>query len=376
MNPDSNRTPEGGQGSPSSARPADVARQAFSRTIFWNWCEPHPGGKSPGDAVGPLGLTVGDTTDSEDRHQIATLKFDSGEITVGVATMTPAKPGVDAESYVTMDDVEFVRDLPVHFPALFDEIDRLGAELASSRGRDQSQDWYADVLDFHLKFGAAVGTTPRVPDRSTIALRAALLNEEVRETLAALAAGDLPELADGIVDTVYVALGLLVSYGIDARPVWAAVHQANMAKQLGDGGRVVSEAGKILKPPGWVPADVAGILRQQAPLTSPSSQPVPSGTDLIAAERRRQVSKGYDATHDDGHDDASLLTAAANIIYDVDGGTHTTDPEAEDDPDAEWFDRYAAKVQREHVADPVRRLVIAGSLLAAEVDRRNRAAQP
>jgi predicted HAD superfamily Cof-like phosphohydrolase len=122
-----------------------------------------------------------------------------------------------------------------------------------------STDWYQDVLDFHRKFGCVVGEFPAVPSKGTKELRSDLLWEEWCETEAALRRDDLTGIADGIADMIYVALGLAVSYGIDLRPVWDAVHASNMAKE----GGATREDGKILKPPGWVAPDVAGILLKQ-----------------------------------------------------------------------------------------------------------------
>ena len=124
-------------------------------------------------------------------------------------------------------------------------------------------DWYADVLAFHAKFCPhLIGSTPAVPDRATDNLRRELWNEESIETIDAMNRGDLPNVADGIVDLIYVLIGAAATYGIDLRPVWDAVHAANMSKE-GGGTRA---DGKILKPPGWEPPDVAGILARQGPI--------------------------------------------------------------------------------------------------------------
>jgi hypothetical protein len=69
-------------------------------------------------------------------------------------------------------------------------------------------------------------------------------------------------VADGIVDAIYVLIGAAITYGIDIRPVWQAVHAANMAKE----GGATREDGKVQKPPGWQPPDIAGILAAQGPL--------------------------------------------------------------------------------------------------------------
>jgi hypothetical protein len=90
----------------------------------------------------------------------------------------------------------------------------------------------------------------------------ALVCEEIVELDRAMERGDLPGVADAVADAVYVLLGLAVTFGIDMRPVWAAVHAANMAKV---GGPRRAD-GKRLKPDGWEPPDIAAILARQPPL--------------------------------------------------------------------------------------------------------------
>lgn len=114
-------------------------------------------------------------------------------------------------------------------------------------------------------------------------LRAALLLEEVAETLAALGRRDKVEVADGLADVCYVAAGMAATYGIPLGDVWDEVQRSNMAKSTpcectvdaaaeyeadldcaichGTGRQVIRDAtGKVLKPPGWTPPDVAGVL--------------------------------------------------------------------------------------------------------------------
>jgi predicted HAD superfamily Cof-like phosphohydrolase len=127
---------------------------------------------------------------------------------------------------------------------------------------------FQDVLDFHVKLmPELVGSTPATPSHSTAELRYELMREELRETFASMCGGDLPGVADGLADLIYVALGCAVSYGIDLRPVFEAVHAANMAKE--GGSRRADN--KLLKPPGWKAPDIAGILAKQGPLTGGQS---------------------------------------------------------------------------------------------------------
>lgn len=98
-----------------------------------------------------------------------------------------------------------------------------------------------------------------------------------------------------------------------------------------------------------------------------------TGAELIAAERQRQMDvEGWTPEHDDGHAEGDLVEAAlcyatgdpdwwpwrvtlAPVDYD-----HGVDPEVEYDG---WNPSQ----------DPIRNLVKAGALIAAEIDRLQRA---
>ncbi len=104
-----------------------------------------------------------------------------------------------------------------------------------------------------------------VPDDRTKALRVRLINEEHAELIDAIEEDELPKIADGIADLIYVALGTAVRYGISLPEVWDAVHKANMAK-FGPGSRR-DETGKLCKPPGWQHPDIQGVLQGTPPLS-------------------------------------------------------------------------------------------------------------
>jgi predicted HAD superfamily Cof-like phosphohydrolase len=129
-----------------------------------------------------------------------------------------------------------------------------------------SDSWFLDVYEFHRAFcPEQIGEQPRLLDRATAKLRVDLLDEELGETLTAIDAGYLAGIADGLVDLIYVAIGTAIAFGIDLRPVWDAVHAANLRKAGGP--RRVD--GKALKPPGWQPPDIKAILTAQPPLAPP-----------------------------------------------------------------------------------------------------------
>ena len=70
---------------------------------------------------------------------------------------------------------------------------------------------------------------------------------------------DLAPLAHELVDLLYVTYGALDLLGVDADAAFAEVHRANLSKA---GGPRRAD-GKQLKPEGWRPADVRGVLEAQ-----------------------------------------------------------------------------------------------------------------
>ena len=82
-----------------------------------------------------------------------------------------------------------------------------------------------------------------------------------------------------------------------------------------------------------------------------------NGIDRIATERKRQIDvKGFDALRDEGYHHGELAAVAAALI--TYGGP--TDHQPIYDP---W------DIIGKHKDDPVQLLVIAGALIAAEIDR-------
>lgn len=85
--------------------------------------------------------------------------------------------------------------------------------------------------------------------------------------------------------------------------------------------------------------------------------------DLIAEERRRQVTtEGFSALHDDNHDDKELEAAAIAYLHNdyFDEGSEAPVIWPFEDS---WF---------KSSTDPIRNLVKAGALIVAEIERRQR----
>lgn len=145
------------------------------------------------------------------------------------------------------------------------------------------------VGEFHNANDQPILEKPQVPADDRIRLRLALIAEEFLELLVAALENDprdpfviaemmtefreavadatikvdLPKLADALADLDYVVEGTRLEFGIDGGPIANAVHAANMAKMGPDGKPLKDSNGKVRKPEGWQPPDIAGELRKQ-----------------------------------------------------------------------------------------------------------------
>jgi hypothetical protein len=91
-----------------------------------------------------------------------------------------------------------------------------------------------------------------------------------------------------------------------------------------------------------------------------------NGAELIAAERQRQVAmEGWTDEHDDSHPSAELSRAA--LCYTDEAARQVTDYRVGPRPSWPWDIRWWKPAD-----DPIRNLVKAGALIAAEIDRLQR----
>lgn len=140
----------------------------------------------------------------------------------------------------------------------------MGEHLRSVREVGFLHDWVQDVIDFHVRFAPdIINPLPTVPAGNQHAnYSLGFLEEELAETRHAMIKGDLPGVADGLVDLIYVAIRAALIWGIDLRLPWNAVHLANMRKV----GGIRRGDGKFEKPVDFAPVDLTGILAAQEPL--------------------------------------------------------------------------------------------------------------
>lgn len=97
-----------------------------------------------------------------------------------------------------------------------------------------------------------------------------------------------------------------------------------------------------------------------------------NGSELITVERQRQIDiEGWTPEHDDAHSDCQLLDAAicyagmsGSLIMDPDSGKEAKVGLVEEWP---WHPNWWRPSD-----DPIRNLVKAGALIAAEIDRLQR----
>jgi predicted HAD superfamily Cof-like phosphohydrolase len=128
----------------------------------------------------------------------------------------------------------------------------------------------ADMLrEFHRAVGSPTPESPTAPGPDILTLRHALITEEYEEVSSAFATleearrsgdpGDITPLIHELTDLLYVTYGTILACGIDPDEVFEEVHRANMRKTKGPR----RPDGKQLKPEGWRPADVAGVIERQ-----------------------------------------------------------------------------------------------------------------
>lgn len=101
------------------------------------------------------------------------------------------------------------------------------------------------------------------PANQDYQLKHKILMEELDEYLIANNHDDTVEIADAIVDILYIALGLVTKHGLDdvIEDLFAEVHASNMSKLGEDGKPIRRSDGKILKGPGYFKPDIAKYLK-------------------------------------------------------------------------------------------------------------------
>ncbi len=117
------------------------------------------------------------------------------------------------------------------------------------------------LLEFNEAFEIPKLDSPGLGPDEMIELRIKLLKEEVEEYAEAARAGDMVEVLDALADIGYILAGTIINHGMQHiyDEAFNEVHRSNMAKLI-DGKVIRREDGKVLKPEGWQPPQLAQFL--------------------------------------------------------------------------------------------------------------------
>ena len=95
----------------------------------------------------------------------------------------------------------------------------------------------------------------------------ALIEEEFKELQLGIKNNDNEECLDALIDILVVTIGAIHSMGADSEGAWKEVMATNFNKIDKQSGKVRKrEDGKVLKPVGWVPPDLAPFVKRGNPL--------------------------------------------------------------------------------------------------------------
>ena len=117
------------------------------------------------------------------------------------------------------------------------------------------------LLEFNESFEIPKLDVPGLGPNELIELRIKLLTEEVQEYAEAARSGDLVEVLDALADIGYILAGTIINHGMQRiyDDAFNEVHRSNMAK-LVNGKVIRREDGKVLKPEGWQPPQLAQFV--------------------------------------------------------------------------------------------------------------------
>lgn len=140
---------------------------------------------------------------------------------------------------------------------------------------------FDDVGEFHLRFGlhnitatslddvidgrsSMAGPTMAEADEELMGFRIKFLREELQEFEDGYAEQDIAQMADALIDLVYVAMGTAHFLGLPWQELWNEVQAANMAKIRAAKDGSDSKRGSsfdVVKPEGWTPPNIENTLK-------------------------------------------------------------------------------------------------------------------
>ncbi len=136
--------------------------------------------------------------------------------------------------------------------------------MCLSLSRSNMNPLVASLLEFNQAFDIPKLDSPDIGPEELIELRIKLLREEVEEYAEAARAGDLVEVIDALADIGYILGGTILNHGMQNiyDDAFDEVHRSNMAK-LVDGKVLRREDGKVMKPQGWTPPQLAQFVSKE-----------------------------------------------------------------------------------------------------------------
>lgn len=118
------------------------------------------------------------------------------------------------------------------------------------------------VETFRETFKIGVNHEPTLLPIAVSYLHHNLLLEEVQEYKEAVDSHDIVEVADALIDIMYICIGAAVHHGLQhhLEEMFSAVQASNMSKLDADGNPIYREDGKIMKSNRFFKPDIAKIL--------------------------------------------------------------------------------------------------------------------
>lgn len=120
------------------------------------------------------------------------------------------------------------------------------------------------VKKFNEAFNLPINNNPCLPKFTLQYKRIDYLQEELDEFSEAVKEQDLVEIADAIVDQLYIVLGTAVLYGLGDKleALFDEVHRSNMTKLDENGQPVYNKHGKVAKSALYQEPDLKSILER------------------------------------------------------------------------------------------------------------------
>ena len=113
---------------------------------------------------------------------------------------------------------------------------------------------------FMKTFGQEVKNKPSFSTDKINQLRISLIQEELDELKEAMTNNDLLEVADALIDLLYVTYGAGHAFGIDLDKCFNEVQNSNMSKLGEDGKPIYNELGKVMKGPNYFKPDLSKFI--------------------------------------------------------------------------------------------------------------------